>query len=443
MALLKTIRRLVWGKGTIFFLLGLGLSLLAASRFYPFRKPLAILRATVGQAGRPGRDGASPFAAMSAALGGTMGVGNIIGVAAAITAGGPGAIFWLWVCGCCGMMLKYAEVYLAVEYRVPSPQGWQGGPMYYISGGLGLPALGGVFAVCCLLASFGMGNMAQTGALAEALESALHWDRRWTAVLLFGAVLAAVSGGAKRMIRLSSCLVPVMTLLYLLAAGALLWTRRQTLPGIFQSILRGAFGLRAAGGASLALLWQAVEAGVTRSIFTSEAGLGSASIAHACADCRDPHSQALWGFFEVAADTLVVCTVTALVILSGGEELLTLPAEQITAASFSMAFGRAGELLVQWSIVLFALAALFGWGLYGERALYYLKGGPVPQKGYHLLFALAAAAGCFIGREKLWLLSDCLNGLMMLPNLAALLLLSPAVIRRLRRPSGIRQGQGA
>lgn len=427
---LEKLYGLVWGRGTVLLLVFSGLLLLLLARCYPLRHMGEILKKTVGSClrGKEKAQGISPFDAMAAALGGTMGVGNIIGVAAALAVGGPGAVFWLWTAGLCGMMLKYGEVFLAVKYRVKTKDGWCGGPMYYIRDGLGSKALAALFAVCCVLASFGMGNMAQTNAVAGSLEKCFPLSVTGTALLIGLVTGSVILGGMTRIIRVSALVVPLMSLFYLAGALGILWVNRGELWQSVLCIFREAFGLQAAGGASLGLLWQAAQAGITKGIFTNEAGLGSASIAHACADEGSPHLQGLWGIFEVFADTLVVCTVTALVILSSGIDYTVLPPGQVTSAAFSSVWGSWGGWMVNLSVVFFAMASVFSWCLYGEKSLHYLGAGKRAIMGYRFCFIAFAVLGAVVRLELVWKISDILNGLMLFPNLFALLLLSPCFL---------------
>ncbi len=423
---------MVWGKGTVFLLVAAGVILLAAARLYPIRHPVKILKQTIFSA-KTADEEISQFDAMATALGGTMGVGNIIGVAAALAIGGEGAIFWLWAAGLCGVMLKYGEVFLAVKYRQHSDDGWLGGPMYYIKYGMGSSVLAVLFAVCCMTGSFGMGNMAQANAAVSCLYELSGIPIFILSVIVCVVTALVIFGGMKRIVKVSAFAVPLMSALYLGGALVILFCQRQQLPKAFEMIFKGAFGMKAAGGASAAVMWQAVQAGITKGIFTNEAGLGSASIAHACAAECDPHKQGLWGMFEVFADTLLVCTLTGLVIITSGIKYSDMSAAKVTSAAFSSVLGNVGGLIVELSVVFFALVSMLSWCLYGERCIRFLGGNKKVIALYRSCFVLAAAAGGMVKLELVWKLSDILNGLMLFPNLLAVGLLSPVFLASFKK----------
>ncbi|MBR5486243.1 MAG: sodium:alanine symporter family protein [Oscillospiraceae bacterium] len=423
---------MVWGKGTVFLLVGAGLILLAAARLYPLRHPSEIIKKTIFSA-KSTNEEISQFDAMATALGGTMGVGNIIGVAAALAIGGEGALFWLWAAGVCGLMLKYGEVFLAVKYRQYSNDGWLGGPMYYIKYGMGSPALAVLFAACCITGSFGMGNMAQANAAVNCLYELSGISEYILSVIICALTTLVIFGGMKRIVKVSSFAVPLMSALYLGGALVILFMQHEHLPKAIETIFKGAFGIKAAGGASAAIMWQAVQAGITKGIFTNEAGLGSASIAHACAGECDPHKQGLWGMFEVFADTLLVCTLTGLVIITSGIKYSDMSAATVTAAAFSAVLGNVGGVIVQLSVVFFAFASMLSWCLYGERCIRFLGGNKKVITVYRSFFVLAAAAGGVVKLELVWKLSDILNGLMLFPNLLAVCLLSPMFLASFKK----------
>ncbi|MEG1870032.1 MAG: alanine/glycine:cation symporter family protein, partial [Oscillospiraceae bacterium] len=417
-------------KGTVFMLMLCGLSFLIACRFFPLHSMGHILKQTIGKCFRPKtiKDTISPFDAMATALGGTMGVGNIIGVASAIAIGGAGSIFWLWIAGICGMMIKYGEVFLAIKYRVRKDDSWCGGPMYYISRGLGIKSLAVLFAICCVLASFGMGNMAQTNAAAGCLNKLCNLSPLTIALILGITVAIIICGGMGRIVKVCSKLVPLMSLIYLLGAAWILFCNYTAILPAFSSIFTGAFGFNAIGGASFGLMWQAMQVGISKGIFTNEAGLGSASIAHACSDESDPHIQGMWGIFEVFADTIVVCTITALVILTSDINCNSIVASQVTAAAFYEALGTPGGIIVNISVVFFALASVLGWCLYGEKAIDFLFKNSKAISYYRICFIFLAVIGAIIKLETVWLISDIINGIMLFPNMLALLMLCPEFI---------------
>lgn len=408
----------------VFLLVGAGLWLSLVTGFLPLRRPGLVLRATLGSFfRRRGRqeDGISPFQAVSTALAGTLGTGNIAGVATAIVAGGPGAVFWMWCSALLGMATKYAEVLLAVEYRSRDREGrWHGGPMEYLARGLGMPWLAGVFCLFCALASFGIGNAAQVGAVAQTMAQDFGLPPLLTGcamALLAGLVMM---GGLRRIGAFAAAFVPLMAFLYLGAGTLVLVKNAAAVPGALSLILRCAFTPQAAaGGAAGYTVRRAVHFGVARGVFTNEAGLGSAPIAHAGAAARSPAEQGCWGILEVFVDTILMCGFTALVILSGGDLWRSgLDGAALTSAVFSAALGPLGGRVVSLSILLFAFSTVLGWGYYGERAVSWLTGESrravtLYRLCYLLVMVLAAPARLTL----VWSLSDLLNGAMMVPNL--------------------------
>ena len=402
-------------------LLVVGVVMTVLTRFVQVRKLGASFR-MVGDSLRNPGDGVSPFQAVCTALAATVGTGNIAGVAGAIALGGPGAVFWMWVSAFFGMATKYAEVVLALRYRKKDEKGnWLGGPMYYIRDGLGSKTLAAVFAFFAILASLGMGNMAQVNTIASAVVDAvpgLH-------PLLIG-VAAAVPvalvtvGGAKRIGMVMERLVPVVAVVYILGSLAVLAAHWQQLGMAFSQIIEGAFAPRAIWGGSMGL---AIRWGVTRGVFSNEAGLGSAPIAHAAAEAK-PEQQGLMGIFEVFLDTIVLCTLTALTILVSGVDI---PYGQGAGAplatdALETVFGSWAAGLMAVCLALLALATLMSWQLYGARCTHYLFGTKGEQV-YRLIYMGAILAGATMELSAVWAVSDLCNGLMALPNLAALLVL--------------------
>lgn len=433
----------------VFLLAGAGLWLSLVTGFFPMRRAGMVLRCTLGSL-LPGRrrgkteDGVTPFQAVSTALAGTLGIGNIAGVATAIVAGGPGAVFWMWCSALPGMATKFSEVLLAVEYRVRDREGrWQGGPMEYLSRGLGMPWLAGVFCIFCVLASFGAGNAAQVGAVAQVMVQEFG-----VPPLVSGGAMAVLSGlvilgGLKRIGAFAAKFVPLMALFYMGAGILVLWKNAGAIPGALALILRCAFHPEAvAGGAAGYTVRQAIHYGVARGIFTNEAGLGSAPIAHAGAAAKGPVEQGCWGIFEVFVDTILMCGFTAVIILSEGDLWRSgLDGAALTAAVFSRALGPAGGWVVSVSILLFAFSSVLGWGYYGERGIGWLTGDDPRIIGayrfcYLLVMILAAPARLGL----IWGLSDLLNGAMMAPNLIGVVALWRVVRRRTTASAGALRG---
>lgn len=410
----------VWGVPAMALLLAVGICMSITTRFVQVRKLGASLR-QVGWSLRRPSGGVSSFQAVCTALAATVGTGNIAGVAGAIALGGPGAVFWMWVSAFFGMATKYAEVVLAMGYR----KGGAGGPMYYIERGMGKKWLAVLFAWFAMLASLGMGNMAQVNTIAVSIRSALpRWQPEPLALFtgLAAAVLvgAVTLGGARQVGQVMERLVPVVAVCYLLGSGAVLAAHASRLPAVFSSIFREAFSPRAAigGGMGAAIRW-----GVSRGIFSNEAGLGSAPMAHAAADAR-PRDQGLLGIFEVFLDTVVLCTLTALTILVSG---VPVPYGQSAGANLATealatVFGSHASGMMAVCLSLLALATLVSWQLYGVRCAGYLFGTRGEQI-YRLIYLAVIVLGATMDLAWAWTLSDLFNGLMALPNLAALLAL--------------------
>lgn len=402
---------------------------------------------TAGELLRGGREpsgGISRFQALATALASTIGTGSIAGVATAIFFGGPGAVFWMWVCALLGMMTACGEKILAVRYRRKGPDGhWRGGPMEYLAQGLHSPFLAGWFALACVGGALVGGDLVQSNSIAASLHAAFGWDR--LAVGIATAALAGVvlAGGIDRIARLSQLLVPVMAAVYLLSAGAALWARAEELPGALEQIFVCALHpAAAAGGAAGYGVSAALRYGIARGVFTNEAGMGSSAMAHANAPVTMPGEQGMWGILEVFVSTLVICTATALVILTSGVynpagalgaiasgdlsgALVGVP---LTAAAFSASLGGVGEAVVSVSLLLFAFSSLLGWSYYGELALGWLVGEGRGRRTWRAVFLFAAATGSVMKLESVWCLVDLFTALMAMPNLAALAVLSPQAV---------------
>lgn len=433
----SVVHPLVWGWPILCAILLAGANFSFRLGFFQFTKCRLWLKITLSSIfGRkePKKPGISQFQALTTALAGSIGTGNIVGVATAITLGGPGSIFWMWVSALFGMMTIFAENVLGMKYRQQAPDGtWRGGAMYYIERGAHSRLLAVVFAAGCVLASFGMGNMAQSNSIAGTLQDSFGVNPGLTGACIAVLLLLVTFGGIRRIAGVTEKLVPLMAAGYLLAAGAVLFVNRHSIPGAFSLIFTEAFGLRpAAGGIGGAAMITAMKCGVSRGIFTNEAGLGSSSMAHASSNGTEPVEQGMWGIFQVFIDTIVICTVTALVILSSGALSTGKDGAALSAAAFSTVFGRSGGAFVSLSIALFAFATLLGWSYYGECGVRYLAGGrPVPL--YRLLFAFSAWAGCGMNLQLVWDICDTFNGFLAVPNLIALFLLGGQVVEETRR----------
>ncbi len=379
----------------------------------------------------------SPFQALTTALAATVGTGNIAGVATAIFLGGPGAIFWMWVSAFLGMATKYSEIVLAVFYRTKVKEGMAGGPMYFLERGLKLPLLALLFALFGALAAFGIGNMVQANSVADAVRATFGLPPLFTGLsmaLLGGLVIL---GGIRRIAVVTSALIPAMALFYLAGAFLILFTFRAEIPAAFGTVFSAAFqGHAAAGGLAGAGVLAAWRFGIARGIFTNEAGLGSASIAHAVARTSHPVRQGMWGMLEVFIDTHVICTVTALVLLVTGAAFSGLEGAAMTVEAYSRGLpGATGQYIIAVSLVFFAFSTLLSWSYYGEKCFEYLLGGR-GGKTYRLLWVLLIPVGAVGGLRAVWALADILNGLMALPNLIGLMGLSGVLVRLTREYLG-------
>jgi AGCS family alanine or glycine:cation symporter len=410
----------------LILLVGTGLYLTILLRGLQFRVLPHALKLIFQKELTPNGD-ISHFAALMTALAATVGIGNIVGVAAAITLGGPGAVFWMWMTGLVGMATKYAEAVLAVKYREQGKYGMRGGPMYYLSNGAGLPWLGWLFALFTACAAFGIGNMTQANAVAGIVESTFQIEPWITGVVLTAMTALVILGGIKSIGRFTCVLVPFMIAGYVGAALLVLALNVTEIPRALYSIVYHAWNpIAAGGGFAGATMAAAMRYGLARGVFSNESGLGSAPIAAAAARTDDPVRQALVSMTQTFIDTLVVCSMTALVILTATSWAQGIGAAQLTSASFAETLGHSGELIVTLSIALFAYSTLIGWNYYGEKAIEYLIG-PRAIVYYRVVFVAVVLIGATSRLEFVWNVSDLMNGLMAIPNLIGLLLLANVV----------------
>lgn len=391
-----------------------------------------------------GEGAVTPIQAVTTALAGTVGTGNIVGTSQAIAMGGYGAVFWLWIAALLGMVIKYSEVTLAIKYRERDAKGdWVGGPMYYITNGLGAKWkwLAILFAIFATLASFGIGNMSQANSIVGSMNNAIFAfapaaaEYKTNINLGIGIILAAVTalvlfGGIKRIGKVTEKLVPAMCILYIVFALAVIFGNIGQIGGAFGKIFEAAFNPQAAMGAASGIaLKQAIVWGLRRSAFSNEAGLGSAAIAHAAADTKGPVQQGFFGIFEVFMDTIVICSITALtIIVSGvGIEWGVKPGSELIAAAFSTVWGgKAASLFVAFALMLFAYSTILGWSLYGTRCVQYLFG-LKGAKVYQMIFIVVIVIGSVSSLDVVWDIADTFNGLMAIPNFIALFALSGVV----------------
>lgn len=424
--IIATLSGWVWGPPMLVLLVGTGLYLTIILKGMQFTAlPLAFKLIMQKDHGSEGD--ISHFAALMTALAATVGIGNIVGVATAITLGGPGAVFWMWMTGLVGMATKYSEAVLAVKYREQGEQGMRGGPMYYISKGAGLPWLGFIFAIFTALATFGIGNMTQANATAKIFESTFHINPAITGVVLLVLTAAVVLGGIKSIGKFTSFLVPFMIVGYVGVSLLAIFLNAQEIPHAFGLIFGHAFSPSAAsGGFAGATVAAAMRFGISRGVFSNESGLGSAPIAAAAARTQDPVTQALVSMTQTFIDTLVVCTMTAMVILTSSAWMQGVSPAELTSLSIAETLGSTGSVIVAVSIALFAYSTLIGWNYYGEKAIEYLLGAKAILP-YRLIFIAIVYVGATTKLEFVWNFSDLMNGMMALPNLIGLLILSPVI----------------
>ena len=455
----------VWVRIGLFLLIGAGIIMTCCTKFFQVSHIGHWWKTTIGSVFKKGGDATkktdkksiSQFQALCTALAATIGTGNIAGVSAAIVIGGPGAVFWMWVAAFFGMMTNFSENVLGIYYRRRNANGeWSGGAMYYLKDGLGKyrgckkisSVLATLFAIFAILASFGIGNMGQVNKITLNMESAFFKNVSLGAVagipvinIIVGVALMILGGmiiigGLQRIARVAERIVPAMAVLYVLGALVVLGTKFDALGNAFTSIFRFAWGVKpVAGGVAGVAISQVITQGCKRGVFSNEAGLGSSVMVHSSSNVKEPVKQGMWGIFEVFFDTFVVCTLTALVVLTSGFINLDtgLAAEGVNDATlmsqaFGSCFGKAGEMFIALAMLLFAFTTVLGWSQYGSKAVEYLFG-TKGTKVYKVIFVLMIISGAVMTSSLAWDLSDTFNGLMMVPNLIAVVALMPMVAR--------------
>ncbi len=440
------VNNFVWGIPAMICIIGVGLLLTFRTKFLQFRKFGYSFKVTIGKIFDKNEASCgtiTPFQAVCTALAATIGTGNIAGVAGAIAIGGPGAVFWMWMSALLGMCTKFSEVTLAVHFREKNKEGdWVGGPMYYIKNGLKKKWhwLAVLFSILGVLAVFGTGNATQVNTITAAIDSALlnyHLiapEQLSTLNMILGLVIAVLVavvllGGIKRMGRVTEKLVPGMALLYLVLSIGVILIHFQSIPEVIHSIFVSAFSPSAVTGGIIGSMFLSVKKGVSRGIFSNEAGLGTASIAHAAADTTDPVKQGFFGVFEVFT-TMIICTMTALVILCSG---ISIPygvdsGAELTIQGFTATYGNWISIFTAIALCCFAFSTILGWGLYGTRCLEFLMGSKA-NRPFMIIYSLVSILGATMDLGLLWNFAETFNGLMAIPNLIALLLLSKTVAR--------------
>lgn len=444
----SVVNAFVWGRGMLVIFLGVGMLFTLRTGFFQFKGWKVWMGDTLGALFRDRRvrraqdhQSISQFQSFCTALAATLGTGNITGVATAIVTGGPGAVFWMWVSAFLGMMTIYAENVLGIKYRYKNPEGaWVGGAMVYMERGLGAKWLAVLFSIFCLCASFGMGNMTQANAIAKGLKATLKISEQFTGMALMVLVAVVILGGVQRVAMVAEKIVPFMAAFYILGGLLVIVIHYERIPETFLWIFGEAFGLRAVGGGVAGYgVKMAMKMGISRGVFSNEAGLGSSVMAHAASDVSCPQIQGMWGMAEVFIDTIVVCTITALVILTSGvydpqrcisniaDGVENIDGMTLTGNAFATVFPN-GDKFLAISIALFAFATIIGWAYFGERTAAYLFGEHAVFP-YKLIYILLLLPGSVLAPKLVWELSDTFDGLMAIPNLTALILLHGEVIR--------------
>lgn len=444
----------IWGVPAMICIIGVGLILSIRTNFIQIRKFGHALKMTIGrifEKTEASEGSMTPFQAVCTALAATVGTGNIAGVAGAIAIGGPGAVFWMWISALLGMCTKFAEVTLAVHFREKNKYGdYVGGPMYYIKNGLGKNWmwLAYLYAIFGAITVFGTGNATQVNTITTAINSALlnyniiGESAVKTSNLIIGIIItllvaAVLLGGIKRIGKVTEKLVPFMAVLYIILGLGVIVLNIGNVPSVFASIFQGAFNPKAVTGGIIGSFFLSMKKGVSRGIFSNEAGLGTGSIAHACADTDKPVQQGLFGIFEVFADTIIICTLTALTILCSGIPInygVDAGAE-LTISGFVATYGNWVSIFTAVALCCFAFSTILGWGLYGARCIEFICGEKI-IKPFMIAYALIAIVGATADLGLIWGISDTFNGLMAIPNLIALFLLSGTVVKLIKEHFG-------
>lgn len=427
---------LVWGPPLLILLVGTGIYLSTRLGFLQIiRLPKAFKLIFTKS---DGEGDISSFAALATALAATIGTGNIVGVATAIKTGGPGALFWMWVAAFFGMATKYAEGLLAIKYRMQDDNGnISGGPMYYIVNGMGKKwkPLAIFFAIAGILVAFlGIGTFSQVNSITSSLQNSFGFSPEIVSIIIAIIVAIIIFGGIQSISKVSESVVPFMAILYILATLTVIFAHYDNIIPAISQVFKGAFtGTAAVGGFAGAAVKEAIQKGIARGVFSNESGLGSAPIAAAAAKTNEPVEQGLISMTGTFIDTLIICTLTGLsIIVTGQWTVKGLEGAPLTQAAFSTVFGSVGSIALTLCLVLFAFTTILGWSYYGERCFEFLFG----TKGiwlYRSIFILMVAAGGFLKLDLIWIIADIVNGLMALPNLIALLALSPVIFRETKK----------
>ena len=451
------LNNIVWGWPALILLAFVGVLTTVLTKFFQVSHFGHWMKQTIGAIFRDSKvtshtedRSISQFQSLCTALAATVGTGNIVGVAGAILVGGPGAVFWMWLIAFFGMMTNYSENVLGIYYRRKNEQGeWCGGAMYYLRDGLGAKkgcktigkVLAALFSVFCFLASFGIGNMTQVNSISGNMEAVFHVPTWVTGIAILVLAGLVIVGGLKRIASVTEKIVPFMVILYIVGSVFILFINFHMIPAVFGAIFQGAFAVKAAGGGIVGYgMKLAIEQGMKRGVFSNEAGLGSSVMVHSNSNVKEPVLQGMWGIFEVFADTIIVCTLTAFAVLSSGlvdletgvamaeYNGMALTKANIVSTVFSMHFGKLGAAFVAIAVMLFAFSTVLGWSHYGSKACEYLFG-TKSTRVYRIIFVAATFGGAVMGDNLAWDIADTLNGMMMIPNLIGVIVLSPVVYR--------------
>ncbi|MBQ9859375.1 MAG: alanine:cation symporter family protein [Clostridia bacterium] len=442
---LASVKDVIWGPLLLPLLVGGGLFLTVRSGCAQFRRFGYAMKHTAGSLFKKDQhhkdsSGVSPFQAVATALAGTIGTGSIAGIATAITAGGPGAVFWMWISALLGMVTKYCEIVLSLSFRETNEKGeWVGGPMYYLRHGLKWKKFGKVlaalFAIFAMAACLGTGNAVQSNSIADSLSKTVGINPLVTGIVLTVIVAVVILGGVRRIASVNEKLVPFMALFYVICALVALVVNIRAVPAAFALIFKEAFNFKAAVGGAMGYgIMKAITNGFSKGVFSNEAGLGSAPIAHAASSAKHPVDQGLWGMFEVFFTTIIICTISALIILTTGvyadpTASAGLDGAALSIASFNTILPGVGNVVVTLATIFFALSTILGWAYYGEvSARYLIKNQRVATVGYRIIYVAMVFVGAVSSLDAIWLVSEIMNGLMAIPNLIGLVCLSGIVI---------------
>ncbi len=423
--IIKAIDGVVWGPAMLVFLIGMGLYLTIRMGFFQFRRFGYTMKNTLfsmfdKKQHQKDASGVSPFQAMATAMAGTIGTGSIAGLATAIVSGGPGAIFWMWVSALLGMVTKFSEIVLSIKFREKNEKGeWVGGPMYYLQNGLKQKWLAILFAIFAMCACLGTGNATQSNSIAMAIESNFHVPMWITGIVLTVIAAAVILGGMRRIASVNEKLVPVMAVFYVVCAVVCLALNITKVPQAFKLIFQEAFNFKAAfGGVAGFGIMKAMQFGFSRGVFSNEAGLGSAPMAHAASSATDPVKQALWGMFEVFFTTIIICTLSGLIIITAGLYQTGLDGAALSSASFNEILPGVGGIGVAIATVFFALSTILGWAYYGEVSIGYLTNkSKTAVMVYRVIYVMFVFIGTVASLDVIWGFSSIMNGLMAIPNL--------------------------